>query len=270
MNERTVSLGTHDIFVRDCGDGPPLVFAHSLSFDGTMWSAQIDALKNRYHVYTLDLRAHGRSSAPAEGPYKLDDVAEDIESVCVELGLESVGFCGVSLGGMAGMRLALRHPERIKALALLNTSAEREDPSARQMYEDFNERGRGKPANPVAVDFFIALMFSERFRAEHADVVTGFRDIAARDVTDGIYWMTKAFLGRSSLLKRLRHIAVPTIVISSGGDLAIPLAYTKSIADAIDGAWFHDMGTAGHMTPVECADDVNQLLSHFLDEAMLS
>lgn len=268
MNERSVSLGTHDIFVRDAGEGPPLVFAHSLSFDGTMWVAQVDALRDRYRVYTLDLRAHGRSTAPADGPYKLDDVADDIDRVCAELGLESIGFCGLSLGGVAGLRLALRNPDRIKALALLNTSAEREDPSARQMYEDFNERSRGKPANPAAVDFFIALMFSERFRTDHPEVVDGYRDIAMRDVTDGLYWTTKAFLSRSNLLKRIGRIEVPTLVVSSGGDLAIPLAYGKAIAEAIDGAWFHDLGTPGHMTAVECADDVNQLLSHFFDESM--
>ena len=117
------------LFVATTGQGPPLMFGHSLTMDGEMWSAQVAALSDRFTCHCVDLHGHG-GSADVVGPYTLDDMADDLARVLDGLGLAQVGYCGLSMGGMVGMRLALRHPTRVASVALMNTTAEPEESTA--------------------------------------------------------------------------------------------------------------------------------------------
>ncbi len=69
-----------------------------------------------------DPRGHGRSPAPP-GPYDLADLAADVLALLDRLGAPTADFCGLSLGGMTGMQLAVDHPERIGRLVLCCTAA---------------------------------------------------------------------------------------------------------------------------------------------------
>ena len=61
------------------GDGPAVVFAHSLLCDGSMWDGVFDALETEIQRITVDLRGHRHSSAP--GPFSLEDLARDLVAI---------------------------------------------------------------------------------------------------------------------------------------------------------------------------------------------
>jgi 3-oxoadipate enol-lactonase len=98
------------------------MLSNSLGTDLGMWDDPLPWLMERFRVLRYDQRGHGRSPAPP-GPYTIADLAGDALDLLDRLGLERVSFCGVSLGGMIGMWLAVNAPDRLDRLALCCTSA---------------------------------------------------------------------------------------------------------------------------------------------------
>ena len=101
---------------------PAILLSNSLGTTLAMWDAQVPALAERCRVIRYDTRGHGRSSVPP-GPYHIDDLADDALGLLDHLGIERVHFAGLSLGGMTGLRLAARDPDRLERLTVLCTSA---------------------------------------------------------------------------------------------------------------------------------------------------
>src|SRR5213080_2128749 len=116
------------------GDGPPILLIHGLLMDWTMFEPQIEALRDRYRVITPDLRGHGSSEHRAED-YTQWDLMEDHVALLDSLGIERAMWGGVSQGGFQSLRAALRHPDRVAGLILIDTQAGSEDETRAPMYE---------------------------------------------------------------------------------------------------------------------------------------
>ena len=110
----------------DEGDGPEtVVFSHGLLFSGKMFAAQVEALKSDYRCITFDHRGQGQSEVTISG-YDMDNLAQDARALIEALDAGPCHFVGLSMGGFVGMRLAARHPELIRSLSILNSSADPE------------------------------------------------------------------------------------------------------------------------------------------------
>ena len=88
-----------------------------------MRDAQVAALEERYQVVRYNIRGHGYSPVP-DGPYSIDDSANDLVALLDRLGIGRTHLVGLSLGGMTAMRVAARKPERVDRLVLLCTGAQ--------------------------------------------------------------------------------------------------------------------------------------------------
>src|SRR5215218_4150200 len=146
-------------------DAPVVVLSNSLGATRAMWDPQVPALAERYRVVTYDTRGHGESPAPA-GPYTLDDLTDDLVALLDEVGAQRAHVVGLSLGGMTGMRLAARNPERIDRLALLCTSA-KPDP---QPFLDRAATVRAGGTEPLAPTI-AARWLTPPYAAEHPELV---------------------------------------------------------------------------------------------------
>jgi len=255
------------LFVQSAGAGHPVVFGHSLTFDGDMWAAQQRALSGRFRTHAVDLRGHGRSDSPP-GPYDLDLMADDVARLLDRLEIERTGYCGLSMGGMVGMRLALRHPDRVRALVLMNTSAEAEPAAKRALYEPMIESTRNQPAMEPMVQGLLSLMFSPGFREQHPDRVAPYYDKLNVPGHDGMYWASKAVITRPDISAALSALDVPTLVVTSDGDTAIASQHTERLAACIPNARIETISGAGHMTAVEAPDRVSGLLAEFFTETL--
>src|SRR5207302_3612331 len=101
---------------------PVLVLGNSLGTTMELWDPQAQALGGRFRLLRYEHRGHGGSPAPP-GPYALADLAADVLQLLDDFGIAAASYCGISLGGMIGMWLAVHAPERIDALGLCCTSA---------------------------------------------------------------------------------------------------------------------------------------------------
>src|SRR5262249_23763946 len=101
---------------------PAIIFGNSLGTDHHLWDEQVPALRSRFRVVRFDARGHGASSLPP-GPYRIEDLGNDVLGLADRLGLERFHYCGLSVGGQVGLWLGLHAPARLESLVLANTGA---------------------------------------------------------------------------------------------------------------------------------------------------
>src|SRR5688500_11467627 len=103
-------------------DAHVVLMGGSLGATLALWDAQAGALAERFRVVRCGHRGHGGAPVPP-GTYALADLGRDVLALLDTLGVARASYCGLSIGGMAGMRLAANAPERVERLALFCTSA---------------------------------------------------------------------------------------------------------------------------------------------------
>jgi pimeloyl-ACP methyl ester carboxylesterase len=248
---------------RKSGDAA-IVLLSSVLFDGRMWKAQIEPLSAIGRVLVLDGPGHGRSEAPPR--FSLEDNADAMLDVFAELGVPRAVFVGLSWGGMISMRMAVQHPEKVAALALLDTNADPETPTDRVRYRLLIAFARRYGLPPAVTQREAApKMFSERFIREHPDVVDSYmRAVRGFDRVGIARACLAVLVKRKSFVDKLPMIHAPTLVLCGSDDRATPLAKSEAIARAIPGARLVVIEGAGHISTVEQPAQVNEALVPFV------
>src|SRR5690606_34666834 len=106
---------------REAGRGPAVVLLHGLGGSRTAWEPQLAGLSDRWRVIAWDMPGYGASPA-LDGPLDFGRLADAVVVLMEEAGVPAAHVVGLSMGGMVAQHLALRHPGRVRSLALLDTS----------------------------------------------------------------------------------------------------------------------------------------------------
>jgi pimeloyl-ACP methyl ester carboxylesterase len=130
VQERFMAIDGYRVLVREYGhtDGPPVMLIHGFMRNGWSFAPLLPVLEERYHVVVPDLPGHGESYpegvAPGtpEGAPPFPLLADVIEKVADGLDLPPFAILGHSLGGVVGAQVALAHPDRVRALVLLEST----------------------------------------------------------------------------------------------------------------------------------------------------
>jgi pimeloyl-ACP methyl ester carboxylesterase len=245
------------------GKGPAVVFAHGFCMDHTMYAAQFEDLPDSYRCTAWDMRGHGRSECPP-GPWTMQDLVVDLIAFIEGVNARPCHLVGMSIGGMIGMRVAMQREDLVRSLVLIDTTAGVYPDDLVSVYRGFQEQiaeNDGIPdelaegtlpifygptymdANPEALKFHI-----EREQA-----------MPATALVQGL----EALIGRDSLIERLGEIRVPTLVIHGEVDQALDVTDGEALAEGIPGADLIRVPDAGHTTPLETPDVVNEALAGF-------
>jgi 3-oxoadipate enol-lactonase len=230
-------------------DAPVLLLGPSLGTTRAMWAPEHPVLSQRFLVLRYDLLGHGDSPVPP-GPYTVDQLADEVLALLDSLHITRCHYGGVSLGGMIGMTLAARHPDRIDRLALLCTSAHL--PPA-QGWLDRAHQVRAHGTASIA-DFAVDRWFTPAF-TDHDPYVA----MLAATPDEG-YAACCAAIAAMDLRPLLKRIESPTLVISGHDDPATPPEHGRLIADSIPDARFVELADASHLASVEQPTEVTMLL----------
>src|SRR3954452_10466575 len=238
-------------------DAPVVVLSNSLGATPAMWDPQVPALAERFRVIGYDTRGHGQSPAP-DGPYSIDDLVDDVVALLDRLGVARASFAGLSLGGMTGMRLAAREPQRVDRLALLCTSA-KTDP---QPFLDRAAAVRTGGTAPLA-PAIAGRWLTPEYAAEHPDLVARLEAMIAGCDDEG-YAACAEVVARIDLREDLARITAPTLVVSGAEDPALPPEHQRAIAEGITGAELLSVSPGAHLANLERTLEVTgALLAHF-------
>jgi 3-oxoadipate enol-lactonase len=239
-------------------EAPVLLLGSSLGTSLRMWDGQ-QPLAERLRLVRFDHRGHGASPVPPP-PYEIADFARDVLALMDHVGIERASYCGLSIGGMAGIWLGAHAPDRIDNLILVCTSAHLPPASLWQ------ERAHAVLAagSPDAIaDRVVERWLTPGFAAEHPDVRAGLRAMLAGTDASG-YAASCGAVERMDLRGDLARIAAPTLVISGSDDPATPVEHQRLIAAAIPGARHEIVGPAAHLAAVEQPEAVNRLILEHL------
>ena len=224
-----------------------VVLSHALGCDLTMWDALANLLAADCRVIAYDHRGHGSSDTLA-GLATMAELADDAARLLRELDSGPVVFVGLSMGGMVGQELALRHPPLVRALVLANTTSSY--PAATRAVWEQRIATVGEHGIEAIADAVMARYFHEGYRAEHGAIVARFRE---RLVTTGDagYAACCNAVGTVDTTARLIAIALPTLVIAGALDQGTPVAMAQELADGIPGARLAVLADASHLSAIE-------------------
>lgn len=236
----------HRLHGRD--DAPVVVLCNSLGTTQELWERQVPALATDYRILTYDHPGHGSSALP-ELPCTVESLAHGLLALLDALGVRRVALCGVSLGGMVGMALALAAPERVERLVLACTSAYLGPP------EGWAERARivRTEGLEAIADTVVGRWFTTSLAREEPETVARFRAMLAATTPEGYARCCEA-VGAWDARHRISAIAAPVLVLAGEDDPATPVAHAELIASRIAGSRLTVLERAAHLANVERAD----------------
>lgn len=214
----TIEINGVDLNYTDTGpeSGPEkqtIVFSHGLLMSAEMFASQVAHLSGRYRCIAYEHRGQAGSGTPAGG-YDMDTVADDAAKLIDALGVGPCHFVGLSMGGFVGMRLAIRRPELLRSLTLLDTSADAEHPFNRLKYRLMNVIARTFGLGIVA-PMVMPQLFGKSFLADPArarERAHWRRYIASHDRV-AITAAVSGVVERAAVQDQLSAIDLPTLVI---------------------------------------------------------
>lgn len=233
------------------GSGPPLLLTHGFSATSQMWRGQIEALAKDHMLILWDMRGHGRSDYPGDqAAYSEAATVADMAALLDHLGLKTAIVGGLSLGGYMSLAFYKAHPERVRALLIIDTGPGFRKDEARDAWnanavrtaEDFEANGleRLQRASP------------EMRSSTHRSAVGLAK--AARGM------MTQR---NGDVLNSLPAIKVPALVLVGSEDKPF-LAAADYMAAKIPGAEKVVIEGAGHAANIDRPAAFNAAVAGFL------
>ena len=243
-----------------------IVLSHALGCDASMWDTLANELAADYRVVSYDQRGHGGSDAPA-GPYSLAELADDAARVIAGTTNDPVVWIGVSMGGMVGQELALRHPQRVRALVIANSSGGY-PPEAQALWQQRIETvQRGGMA--AITDMVLGRYFAPAFHQQQPATIERFRRRLLATDTGGYIGCCHAVRGLDTL-PRLAAVRVPVLVVAGELDQGTPVAMSQALVDAMRGAMrgarLHVLRGAAHISMIEQPAAFARVVQDFLDD----
>jgi 3-oxoadipate enol-lactonase len=243
--------------------GDRVLLVHSLAMDRAFWRPVAERMGTRASVLTQDCRGHGASDKP-EGPYTVERHADDIADLMDHLGWPSALVAGGSMGGCIALAFAIRHPDRVDALGLVDTTAWY-GPDAPKNWEQRASAALTSGLSSL-VDFQVTRWFGDQFRAENPKLVQDCIDTFLRNDVRA-YAETCRMLGACDLRPGLAAITVPTAIVVGEEDYATPPAMAQAMHKAIVSSTLTVLAGARHLTPLERPDQIAAELGKLLDRA---
>jgi len=241
------------IYYEAHGTGPALLLSHGYSATSQMWRGQIDAFSRHYKLITWDMRGHGQSDYPQDqAAYSEDATVDDMAAVLDAVGARDAVIGGLSLGGYMSLAFRLRHPERVRALLIIDTGPGFKNDEARAAWN--------KHAATFALEFEKNGL--ESLKARSSEMA----ESSHRDAS-GLIKAAKGMLTQRDpgVINSLPTIDLPSLVLVGQEDKPF-LAAADYMAAKIPGATKVVIPNAGHAVNIDQPEAFNAAVLAFLKD----
>jgi pimeloyl-ACP methyl ester carboxylesterase len=234
------------------GSGPPLLLTHGYSSTSAMWQGQIAALSKQHKLILWDMRGHGQSDYPNDAAaYSEALTVGDMAALLDMAGAKSAIVGGLSLGGYMSLAFVRTHPQRVRALLIIDTGPGFKKDEARDAW---NKRAHET---------------GDRFEREGLEVLKSFSrersSVVHRDAS-GLARAARGMLTQrdAGVIETLPHIKVPALVVVGADDTPF-LAASDYMAAKIPGAKKVVIPAAGHAVNIDQPQAFIDAVLPFLD-----
>lgn len=252
----TVDRDAYPIAWREAGDGPVALFLHGLGGSRTSWDDQLLALGRLRRCIAWDMPGYGASAGTVTS---LEQVADAAAALLDTLGADRADVVGLSLGGMVAQHLAIRHPGRIRTLALLDTSPafglDGTTTAEGWLHDRLAPLDAGRSVADIADRVITAIAGPHCPAPALAQAIASMRRIPDAGLRAACHALV-----RHDVRELLGSIGAPTLVLVGELDEETPPTYAKHIASAVPGASLDVIPGAGHLVNAECPGPVNARL----------
>lgn len=255
----------------DEGQGEPVVMVHGTPMWSFLYRHQIRELSKNYRCLASDHLGFGLSDKPKDGAYHVADHALRLEKWLESLEVGPVHLVVHDFGGPIGLSYALKHPERIKSLTILNTwmwsVADNPDiQKIARMIQGWFGRFLYLYLN-ASPRFLVKSVFADKSKLTkeiHAHYTKPFTNRTERIAhwTLGTLLAEPWFDSLWEQRERIRHL--PTQFIWSMKDPTFTPVYLERWEGVFDNYEIHQLPEAGHFSQEEAPEEVNALLQRFL------
>jgi len=252
--------------VVDEGQGPPLLFVHGFPLDHSMWREQRASFARTRRVLLPDLRGFGASppAHPSGQATTMQDFADDLAALLDALGVdEPVCLCALSMGGYVAWQFAQRHAARLSGLVLCDTRALADTDELRRAREATAERALAEGSAFLA-DSMPAQLLAAATRAARPELVQEVRAQMLRASPAGVAAAARGMALRPDVRDWLPRCPVPSLVIVGAEDVISTPDEMRAIARALPRSTFREVPHAGHLTPLEQPQAVQDAMGAFL------
>ncbi len=251
----------------DILDGPEgaetVILSSGLGGSAGYWGPQIEVLRTRFRVVTYDHRGTGRTGGVLPAGHSISDMADDLAEVMAASGTPRAHIVGHALGGLMGMDLSLRAPEKVASLVLINAWS-RADPHSGRCFDTRLAllADTGIPAFLRAQPLFLypaewMARNAERLAAEEAHGLAHFQG------TENIRARIAA-LRAFDVDDRLGEIAAPVLIVAARDDLLVPWSRSTRLAEGIPGSELVLEPEGAHAVNVTNPARFNRVMMDFL------
>jgi proline iminopeptidase len=283
--ESHIPVGNAELYSREVGQGTEIIVLHGgPDFDHSYLVPDLDRLSDSFHLIYYDQRGRGRSAdrVQPEDVTLASEIA-DIEKVRQYFHLDSVVLLGHSWGTVLALEYALRYPERVSRMILMNpapastadykqlrTEWLEKRPEDMEQRKTISASAAYKEGDPDAVTAYYRIHFKAalarredyemiiaRLRASFTkEGILKSRAIEARLMNDT--WSSPDY----DLLPKLKSLRIPTLVISGDHEF-IPAATAEHITQAVPNAHMVTLKDCGHFSYLECPAAVREQIDAF-------
>lgn len=244
-------------------DGPTLLLLPAFPFSNKLWSPVVEKFRGSVSMLVMDYPAFDNPGLESSMAWTFSLVSEGIKKKIDQLSIQQIIPCGVSMGGYAALDFTTRFSDRVEKLILVNTQASNDTDEAREK--------RHKEAcmilNGERAEFtegFLKKVFEKDKVPSDADV-RFLKEIMDAQPATAIINALVAMSARINYSDRLYQIKAPTLIVTGSGDQVISPDKSHEMFEKIENA---DILTlkAGHLTPVEVADEFVQNIKMFITQ----
>ncbi len=223
-----IRLSQGQIFWREVGQGPKLVFLHGANSDGSEWLPVIEALQPRFHCFAPDLLGFGESEPPARQSIALQ--AECLRDYIEALRLERVYLVAHSIGAWVAATYALQHTAQVEGLILISP----EGSDANDLRDRWQTERMLVARLPIAYWFFklvlpVAGLFGQTERLRQ--LIAYRRELLRSPATCRLLFRRRQVeIQQECLGGKLGQLKMPVLVLQGGADSPAALAQSKAYA----------------------------------------
>lgn len=247
-----------------------IVLIHGFPLDSSMWAQQVAALTAAGHeVLTPDVGGLGLSEVPAGEP-DIHSMAQQVVDAMHTVGWERAVIGGLSMGGYVAMAMLRVAPERLAGLVLMDTKAGADDPVRRQTRRDTAHHVRSAASTEALARSMPTSLLSQYSMRTHPQLAVDIAQTIRRATPEAVAWCQEAMASRPDSLTTLRSAgSLPSLVVCGEEDAVTPVTEHRQVVAALRDAGgnpqLHVIPSAGHLSPMEQPQVVNQTLLDFLD-----